>query len=156
MQVGSIIVWAKELGLSVALICTYCIMCILIVFLFHRRKFRFLISSLTSPTPLGYLMFSAKINYGRVSRVRDPMRWMNFFNLPNNSSRIRPWSLLSLEQEWVPEAEKKVSGGVERGRRIWLTTSLPSLSRLSKQCGILSISQPYKPVTGIALLFTMK
>jgi hypothetical protein len=34
----------------------------------------------------------------------------------------------------------------------------PSMSRLSRQCGILDISQPYGsagPVTGIALLFTL-
>jgi hypothetical protein len=40
-----------------------------------------------------------------------------------------------------------------RGRCIGLTTSPPSVSRLSIQCGILSTSQPYKPVTGIALLY---
>jgi hypothetical protein len=37
-----------------------------------------------------------------------------------------------------------------------LTTSLPSVSRLSRQCGILNISQPNEPprsVTGTALLF---
>jgi hypothetical protein len=30
------------------------------------------------------------------SRVRDSMRWMNFFNLPNPSGRTRPLVLLSL------------------------------------------------------------
>jgi hypothetical protein len=34
--------------------------------------------------------------------------------------------------------------GVERGRRVRLTIS-PSLSRLSRQCEILNISQHYRP-----------
>jgi hypothetical protein len=37
-----------------------------------------------------------------------------------------------------------------------VTTLLPSMSRLSRQCGILNISQPYRlprPSTGIALLY---
>jgi hypothetical protein len=39
-----------------------------------------------------------------------------------------------------------------------LATLLPSMSRLSRQCGILNISQPYRPpwpVKGIALLLTL-
>jgi hypothetical protein len=46
--------------------------------------------------------------------------------------------------------------GVERGRCLRLTTLEPTVSRLSGQCGILNISQPYRPprpVTGIALLY---
>jgi hypothetical protein len=35
--------------------------------------------------------------------------------------------------------------GVERGRCVRLTTLRQSVSRLSRQCGILDITQPYRP-----------
>jgi hypothetical protein len=43
-------------------------------------------------------MVTALLQNGR-SRVRDPMRWMIFINLPNPSGRTRPWGLLSLLTE---------------------------------------------------------
>jgi hypothetical protein len=80
------------------------------------------------------------------------MSWMNFLNIPNPSSCLGFTQPLT---EMSTISRKAMFLRTRGCRRVRMTTPPPSVSRMCRQCGILNMSQPYRPprpVTGIALL----